>query len=81
MSVSRHTILVRVDGDGVHCEFVGCSEDTDGDFLHIDEKSARVERDDAFALGLEIAREVQLNETTYATVGYKNLCEGARVTR
>ena len=33
LTVSRETILVRVDGDGVHRKLVRGTEDTDSDFL------------------------------------------------
>jgi hypothetical protein len=36
LAMGGETILERVDGDGVHGEFMGGSEDTDSDFLGMD---------------------------------------------
>ena len=33
MTVSRHTVLIRVDRDCMHRKFMGGTEDTDSDFL------------------------------------------------
>ena len=35
--MSRKTILERVDRDGVHSELMGSTEDTDSDFLLVNE--------------------------------------------
>jgi len=37
LAMSGEAILVGIDRDGVHGEFVGCAEDSDGNFLDTDE--------------------------------------------
>lgn len=39
LTVGRHAIFVRVDGDGVHRELMRSSEYTDRDFLYISEST------------------------------------------
>lgn len=33
LTMCRHAVFVGKEGDGVHCEFMGCSEHSDGNFL------------------------------------------------
>ena len=42
--MSRQPILVGKDGDGVHSEFMGSTEDADCNFLEIDEHSPTILR-------------------------------------
>lgn len=63
--MSRETILVRIDSDGVHSEFVGGSEYSDGDFLA-----------NGASLGRSMSRECK---RTYPTVRYEDLGERSTV--